>query len=70
MSPYQMQFKHKTRPLSESRSQAEGLKNVAGPAAILADVKERLREQICEHPGEALKISLITGIIAGWWVKR
>lgn len=70
MSPYQMQVKKKTSQWAESRAQAEGQQNVAGPVSILTDLKERLCEQICVHPGEALKISLLTGILAGWWVKR
>ena len=70
MSPYQMQVKQNTSQWAESRSQSVGQQDESDPLSILSDSKERLRKQICEHPGKALKISLLTGVFAGWWVKR
>lgn len=70
MSPYQMQVKQNTSQWAESRSQSVGQQDESDPLSILSDLKERLRKQICEHPGKALKISLLTGLFAGWWVKR
>lgn len=70
MSPYQMQVKQNTSQWAESRTQSVGQQDESDPVSILTDLKERLRKQIYEHPGEALKISLLTGLFAGWWVKR
>ncbi len=70
MSPYHMQMKKNPHQWTERVSQAEAQQDEISPVSILTKLKEQLREQICDHPGEALKISLLAGLFAGWWVKR
>lgn len=70
MSPYHMQIEKNPHQRSERVSQAQAQQDEISPVSILTKLKEQLREQICDHPGEALKISLLAGLFAGWWVKR
>lgn len=30
----------------------------------------RLRQQIAMHPGIAIQLGILSGILIGWWVKR
>ncbi len=70
MSPYHMQIEKNPHQRSERVSLAQARQDEISPVSIFTKLKEQLREQICDHPGEALKISLLTGLFAGWWVKR
>lgn len=40
------------------------------PPTTMEGWEECLREQITAHPRIALATGLLTGVIAGWWIKR
>ncbi|WP_417381849.1 hypothetical protein [Gimesia sp.] len=70
MYPTQMKTRKYSNQMTERTSQPEDAQTEMSPMSLIMKWKELLREEICDHPGEALKVSLLAGLFAGWWVKR